>query len=89
MPPAIEHAALVMFVQLAFKAIEYVIHLGETGVFQGMAGFFGTVTAAANQNHRTIMRSGHAHLSDEVRVQGPIDAVVPGNEDSARRMTDE
>jgi len=86
--PAIVGGALMVVVQLAFEAIQNVVNVGKAVLFQIFAGFFRTVAGAANQNHRPMVRGGHAHLAEEMRVQIPIDAFVPGNQNRADRMAD-
>ena len=76
-------------VEFAFEAEEHVVHVAETVLFQVLAGFFRTIAGAADQDHRPVVRSGHADLAEEMRIQIPVDALIPGNQDGADRMPDE
>ena len=75
-------------VELALEAIQHVVNVGETVLFQILASFLRAVARPAYQDHRSVMRGGHAHLAEKMRVQIPIDALVPGDQDGADRVAD-
>ncbi len=89
MTPAVERAAMMRVIEFALEAIQHVIDLGEAGFLQRFAGLFGAVAAAANQDHRPVVRGRHTHLAHEVWVERPVDAVVPRDQNCAHRMADE
>jgi hypothetical protein len=76
-------------VEFALEAVEHVVNVAEAVLLQVLAGFLRAISRAADQDHRAMVRGGHANLAEEMRVQIPVDALVPGDQDGADRVADE
>src|SRR5512138_1923156 len=90
--PARERVALVPGVERALEAVRYVVDAPETMRLQRRAGFLRAVAAAADEHDRPLGVVGPGellHLADEVRIDVPVGAVVPGDVQRAQRMADE
>lgn len=86
MPPAGALAALVVFVQFALETVQDVIDRAEPGLLKGRAGISRAIATAANQHNRPVDAGGLLDVSDEVGVDLPIRAIVPGNHDGTHWM---
>src|SRR5690606_34406322 len=89
--PAVELAALVPFVEVAFEAVGDIDGLAEAGGFQGFGGRGRALAAAADQDDRPVggVARQHADLAHEVRIQVPFGAILPGDVVRAHRVADE
>jgi hypothetical protein len=89
--PAVHRAAMVVVVEFAFEAVQHVVHAGEAGGFERVAGIDRAVAAAADQHHGAVVgvAGEFLHFADEMRIDLPVGAVVPGHMQRPRRMADE
>src|SRR5687768_17233072 len=80
--------AVVLFVELSLESVQHVVDLGESRSLERMAGIERAVAAAANQHYGAVNARSFSHVSDEIGIDVPVRAIVPGDVDRARRMTD-
>ncbi len=88
MTPASFFIAMVTVVEFTLKAVQHVEHLGKTGFFQRVACIERAVTAAADHDDWSVNTGGLFDVTDEVRIDFPVRAVVPGHMYGAYRMPD-
>jgi len=86
-----------MFVEVAFESFVDVVDIGDAGLDQHLTGFFGTLAAAAYQNHRraAVVAFYHAakhefaNIGDKMRIHHPIGFIDPGHMHRAFGVADE
>ena len=82
---------MVMVVEFAFEAVQYVIDAGESGGFEFLGGIDRAIAAPADQHDRSVvgMAGEFFHFPGEMGVDLPVGTVVPGNVQCPGRMADE
>lgn len=80
---------MVVVVELAFKAVQHVVDLGETGFLQRTSRIQRPVAAAADHHHRPVDAGRLFDVGDKMRVDVPVRAVVPGNVNRTDRVAHE
>lgn len=89
MPPAVQAASLVGFVEIPLETVKNVVDMLEAGVLQYLPGIQGAHAASAYQQDRAAFVCDLSHVRHEIGVDFPIRSVVPGNMDGSYRMPDE
>ena len=87
--PARLGAAVMFFVQLAFKAMFHVVDSAKTGFFQRLACVARAVAAAADQDDGPVDGRGPFDMVDEFRIAFPPGTVHPRDQQRALGMPHE
>lgn len=90
MAPAVDAAALEVFVQFAFEAVQHVHDFPKSGRLQGLSRIYGALARTAQQHHRAV---GMAALSPNLVHEGlwvglHVGVLVPGDVHHAGRVAD-
>ena len=90
--PTGQGVAMMAVVELTLEAMQHVVDLGKAGLLERGSGIQRAIAGAADQHDgaRGMVGTGQPlDLTDELRVDLPVRAIIPADMMGANRMTDE
>ena len=77
--PPRQRVAMMIVVERTLETFQHVVDLGESGLLQCLARRHRALPAAADEDDGAVHAGYLAHLADEMRIDVPVWAVVPGD----------